>query len=315
MPSVERQPAVSVIMPAYRVTEYIAEALSSVVAQTFQDFEIVVVNDGCPDTANLERALDPFRHRIRYLYQDNAGVAAARNAAVKAARAPLIAQLDPDDIWEPHYLEVQLAALGANPNADVVFPDMVFFGDTPWAGRTFMSYYPQEGEVTFLALVEQKCQVSYAVLARKDTLERVGLFDPDLRSAEDLDLWLRLVLNGGRIIYHRQALVRYRSRLGSLSRDTIAIIENRLTVLRKFLNHTGLTAAEKDLLTRTMERDSAEAALAKGKKAFAEGDTTAARLYLQLAQSKHPSWKLTAVLTLLRFAPPLARLAGRWKRW
>src|SRR5262249_53899875 len=92
-----RAPAVSVIIPAYRVTQYIVGALDSVLAQTFTDYETIVINDGCPETAALERVLEPYRDRIIYFKQENRGPAAARNTGIRAARAPLIALLDADD--------------------------------------------------------------------------------------------------------------------------------------------------------------------------------------------------------------------------
>jgi glycosyltransferase involved in cell wall biosynthesis len=84
----DTEPAVSVIVPCYRVTEYIREALDSLRAQTFRNFETIVINDGCPDTANLERALEPYRGEIVYIKQENTGLSGARNSGIKAARAP-----------------------------------------------------------------------------------------------------------------------------------------------------------------------------------------------------------------------------------
>src|SRR5579883_3152754 len=96
-------PAISIVIPCYKVTNYIREALESVRAQTFRDFETIVVNDGCPDSANLERVLEAYRDEIVYIRQENRGLAAARNAAIRVARAPLIALLDGDDAWDPDY--------------------------------------------------------------------------------------------------------------------------------------------------------------------------------------------------------------------
>src|SRR4029453_10160507 len=75
-------PAVSVIIPAYKTAPFIGETLASVVAQTFQDFEIIVVNDGSPDTVELERVIEPYRERITYVVQENRGLSAARNAGI-----------------------------------------------------------------------------------------------------------------------------------------------------------------------------------------------------------------------------------------
>ena len=91
-------PAVSVVIPAFRVAGYIAETLDSVLAQTCQDFEILVVNDGSPDTEALRAALAPYRERILYIEQPQGGPSKARNTAIAAARGDLLAFLDGDDL-------------------------------------------------------------------------------------------------------------------------------------------------------------------------------------------------------------------------
>jgi glycosyltransferase involved in cell wall biosynthesis len=131
-------PAVSIIIPAYNVDEYIGAALDSVFAQTWQDFEVIVVNDGSPRTAQLEAALAPYRDRIVYISQENRGVSGARNTGIRAARGEFYAQLDPDDLWEPEYLSTQLETLRNSPGADLVFPNAVIFGEGPEVGRTFL---------------------------------------------------------------------------------------------------------------------------------------------------------------------------------
>src|ERR1051326_8460176 len=101
-------PIVSVIIPAYNAAAFIGETLDSVYAQTFKDFEVVVVNDGSPDTDELERALERYAAKLRYLKQDNQGAAAARNTGITAARGEFVAFLDADDMWLPAFLEKQL---------------------------------------------------------------------------------------------------------------------------------------------------------------------------------------------------------------
>jgi len=94
-------PRVSVIVPAYNTAPFIAETLDSVFAQSMADFEVIVVNDGSPDTPALEQALLPYRARIRYIVQSNGGLSAARNTAIRASGSELVAFLDSDDVWEP----------------------------------------------------------------------------------------------------------------------------------------------------------------------------------------------------------------------
>jgi glycosyltransferase involved in cell wall biosynthesis len=103
-------PAVSVVIPFYRA-RYLREALQSVQAQTFTDYEIIVVDDGSPDQAEVERCLLDGGARIRYLRQENQGPAAARNTALRAARGRFVAFLDSDDTWEPTYLQEQVDGL------------------------------------------------------------------------------------------------------------------------------------------------------------------------------------------------------------
>ncbi|HYJ47544.1 MAG TPA: glycosyltransferase family A protein, partial [Pyrinomonadaceae bacterium] len=184
-------PLVSVIVPAYNVTEFIRDALDSALAQTFKDYGIIVVNDGSPDTAELERALEPYRASIVYLKQENRGLSGARNTAIRASKGSFIALLDADDMWLPNYLEVQVERMQADPTLDVLYPNALIFGDALEAGREFMDVCPSRGEVTFESLVTQQCTVMICSMMRRETVLNAGLFDESLRSSEDFDLWLR----------------------------------------------------------------------------------------------------------------------------
>src|SRR5438552_653435 len=118
---------VSVIIPAYNVAPYIAETLKSVFAQTKSAFEVIVVNDGSPDTEKLEEVLQPFRDRIVYLKQENRGLSGARNTGIRTATGDLIALLDGDDLWMPQYIETQTEFLRSHPEYDLVYCNAVFF--------------------------------------------------------------------------------------------------------------------------------------------------------------------------------------------
>lgn len=124
---------VSVIIPAYNVAPFIAETLDSLFAQTWRNFEAVVINDGSTD--DTEERLTPYRDRIVYIKQENRGVMAARNAGLQAARGRYIALLDGDDLWEPKFLETLAGMLQADPNLSVAYPNAVFFGSPNFAGR------------------------------------------------------------------------------------------------------------------------------------------------------------------------------------
>jgi glycosyltransferase involved in cell wall biosynthesis len=304
-----RSPRVSVIIPAYNAAPYIRETLDSVFAQTFIDFEVIVVNDGSPDTPELARALQPYRSRIRYLRQENAGPAAARNAAIKLSRAPWIALLDSDDVWEPEYLAVQVRALENDSTLDVIYPNAIFFGDAPEAGRTFMDLCPSEGEVTFESLLTQQCNVMVSVTARRAAMIRAGMFDESaaVKGSEDFDLWLRIVKQGGRIAYHRRVLVRYRRHAGSLASNPVRMCKSALQVLDKCERTMPLSGREAEVLRQERARFHATLRFCEGKNSFFKGDPRAAVEALTEANEYFKSRKVTLALILLRAAPRLLR--------
>ena len=300
-----RTPLVSVIVPAYDVTDFICEALDSVLAQTFTEYEIIVVNDGCPDTEALERALAPYISRIIYLKQENSGVGAARNTGIKAARGSLLAFLDADDTWLPNYLEIQVARIQADPTIDVLYPNVVMFEGSSETGEEFMTICPSNGDVTFERLVSQECNVSNCSIARRETIIRAGLFDESLRSVEDFDLWLRIIKLEGRIAYHRDVLARYRRRPGSLTADPIRLSENVIRVLKKVKEMMDLTPSERASVNLHQQRFTALLNFHKGKRAFFSGNTPGAIQGLTEANRFFRNRKIALTLKMLRIAPRL----------
>jgi len=117
---------VSIVIPAYNVAQYISETLESVFAQTFTDYEVIVVNDGSPDTEDFEQAIEPYLSRIRYLKQENRGASVARNTGLQAARGEFIAFLDADDLWLPPYLDQQMKFIRER-GCDLACADAEFF--------------------------------------------------------------------------------------------------------------------------------------------------------------------------------------------
>lgn len=296
-------PDVSVIVPTYNTAKYIGGTLSSIFAQTYRSFEVIVINDGSPDTPALEQAIAPFRDRIVYLRQENLGLSAARNAGIEAARGRYVALLDSDDEWEPGYLAAQVRALDSNPDLDVVYPDARIFGDHPHAGRRYMEVCPSRGPVTFQALLTQRCNVFVSVLARRDALVRAGLFDANLRSVEDFDLWLRVLARGGRIGYHRQVLVRFRKRRGSLSSDPVWMAEHALVVLDKAERTLQLPPDDLAVLKAQQARFNAMRELALGKRAFFQLESERALEHFRRANEFFRSPRLALVCGAIRLAP------------
>jgi len=296
-------PTVSVIIPAYNTAPYIKATLESVFAQTYTDYEIIVVNDGSPDTAALEEVLAPYRERIVYLKQDNQGVGSARNTAILAAQGPYVALLDSDDLWMPDYLRVQIGILERDPTVDALYPNAMIFGDSDNAGKTFMEVFPSEGEVTFASLVELRCHVFNSVTAKREMLFRAGLFDPDRSVTDDFEFWLRIPKAGGRIAYHRQVLAWYRIRNGSLSSDPVRAAQRAINSLNKAMRSLPLSPTERDAVTRAHACYSADLELNHAKRDLLAGEFESALRHLREANAYYRRPKLALAEWLMRFAP------------
>jgi hypothetical protein len=171
-----------------------------------------------------------------------------------------------------------------------------------------MDVCPSSGPVTFEALLTQRCQVFISAIIRRTAIEHVGGFDPDLRSVEDFDLWLRLVAAGERIGYHRRVLVRFLKRAGSLSADPVRMAEHVLIVLDKFAKGPyalGLSDADRGALEARRKYFLARLEIVYGKRAFFRLDAGKAREHLERANAVLRSPRLGFVCVLLRLFPGL----------
>lgn len=297
-------PAVSVVIPAYNVAPYISEALDSVLAQTFKDYEIIVINDGSPDTLELERVLEPYRAHIVYLKQENRGAASARNTGLYVARGELVAFLDADDWWLPGFLEAQVEYLRRHQKCDLVYADAMLFGESPLTGKTYMQTAPSKGEVTFESLITARCNViTSGVVARKQLIMDVGMFDEELLRAHDFDLWLRMIRHGGRAAYQRKVLLNYRVRPDSLSGDAIQQVERELEAFDKIERHLNVTPQEHALMAGVVRRLQSDLRIERGKLKLVGGEFQEAAREFREAQGLYYRWKLPFVLAMLRFAP------------
>jgi len=308
-------PRISVVMPAYNAAPYIGETVESVLGQTFRDYEVIIVNDGSPDTKELERALEPYLTCLRYLRQVNRGAGAARNEAVHAARGEFIALLDADDLWLPEYLDEQFKFLQSG-NYDLVYSDASLFGDSPIAGRTYMETSPSNGEVNFKTMVHYECNlVTSGVLVRKQPLLEVGLFNEQIPNGQDFELWLRLVRHGARVAYQRKVLLRYRCHEDSLSStDAVERIVRQLLLFERIVETYDLTPVERLEVDRVFEKLKAEMEFEIGKARFIEGDFVETRRRLKRLMSSNEGGKCAPEFCLrecLRVSCEVS--AGGWK--
>lgn len=221
---------VSIIIPTYNRAALLPETLGSVFAQTFTDYQAIVVDDGSDDgTPGLLAGLAERAEMKRIAH---AGPGAARNAGLALARGEYIAFLDADDLWAPRFLETMTAGLDAAPHAGFVYCDYSTFDES---GAVTAAYLPPEHKLRgdlFPTLLEGDFISTGALLVRKSCFDVIGGFDPQLPVAEDWDLWLRLAREFP-AEYVDEPLTRIRLDAHHVSRQPELIYTQNLKVLHK----------------------------------------------------------------------------------
>jgi hypothetical protein len=218
--------SISVVVPAYNIGPYIARAIESILAQTLQPDEIIIVNDGSTDNTSEEIA--NFGEKVRCIHQQNGGLSAARNTGIKASTGKWIAFLDGDDEWLPDYLQTQIDLLKRNP-------------ELKWSSGNYLQCLCDEdrrkanmdaGTISQLtdgkdyfedylsALQKGTPGCANTVIVRTDVFEQAGLFLEGLKRAEDMDMWLRVSCHYPQIGFIAEPLAIYHLvREGCLSRQ------------------------------------------------------------------------------------------------
>jgi hypothetical protein len=297
--------SVSVIIPAYDVAPYIAEALASVFAQRRAPLEVVLVNDGSSDSEALELAIAPFRDRLVYIEQGNKGAAAARNAALRVARGELVAFLDGDDVWMPDFLESQVTFLQTT-GCDMVYADALIFGRGNHSRRTFMAASPSRGKVTPQSLIQATCNVlTSSTVVRRERIVSAGFFDesPQWRRGQDFEMWFRLAKLGAKIGYQERVLVKYRERRGNLSGGAVDQSMRDLWSLMGIKAKFEFTPIEEAALTEQIAETTATCQVELGKTQLLQGQFDAARTNFAAANRYRRGFKLLVVGCLLALAP------------
>jgi glycosyltransferase involved in cell wall biosynthesis len=305
-----------VIIPSYKTADLIAACLDSVFAQTYPDFEAIVVNDGSPDTPELEKVLQPYMDRIVYIKQENKRAAGARNHAIRQARGEFVAFLDSDDTWMPDHLSSQMQLFAEDPSLDLVYSNGLLVGN-PAQECEFMKRCPSTGQATFDALIVERCQISIStVVARRRTLVDAGLFDEKLPRCDDYDMWVRCAFNGARIGYTRKLGARFLiGRPGSLSQSKAKMAETYWSILEKFKRTLPLKDPDRAVVNKRAAEIRARYLLEEGKCKIDERQFDKARQLIAEANSyfRKPSLSL-AVLGLSVAPRATVKLISYWNR-
>ena len=218
-------PKVSVIIPTYNREKFIERSIRSVLDQTYQDFEIIIVDDGSTD--NTRKVLGPYTGKLKYIYQENEGSSAARNRGIKESIGGYIAFLDSDDIWMPEKLALQVDILDKNKNIGIVYSKMFMFNEK---GERIGTKPERATGRNFTELIEIAGDIpTSSVLTRRECFDKAGLFDKDLPTIQDFDMWLRISEYYDIYEYEKTSLAHY-YRHGRQNTD------NRINVLTGLVN-------------------------------------------------------------------------------
>ncbi len=232
-------PLVSVVIPNYNHARFVGDAIRSVLNQSFCSYEIIVVDDGSTDDSR--EVIEKFGGRVRGIYQENAGLSAARNAGIRAAQGAFIGLLDADDMYEPNYLGTLVNALESRPDAEGVYCGYRFVDENNSA-LPQIENRPVSTDALHDALLDGNFLVPESIFLRRRVFEAVGLFDEALHACEDWDVWLRITKKF-RIIHNPGILTRHRIVAGSMSTDPFRMLTARLAVLNKLVGGRPLSGA------------------------------------------------------------------------
>jgi glycosyltransferase involved in cell wall biosynthesis len=251
---------VDIIIPAFNAAKYLPAALESVSSQTFDDWQILLVDDGSTDnTAEVVAPfLDRFGSKIRFIRQSNRGLPAARNVAIQASTAEFLALLDADDVWLPCRLSESLKAFAERPQVGLAYGLVTHIDQEGRLGGTFEGNRRNaEGRIApyiYMRKVELPCPT---VTFRRRCIDEVGIFDETMRATEDRDLWLRIALRY-EVAFVPKVIAYYRLSPNSMSADSQRMLKAQLHFIRKHYGSEGCGLRSRQIAWARVYKQQAE---------------------------------------------------------
>jgi glycosyltransferase involved in cell wall biosynthesis len=238
-------PKISVVIATYNRASFLAETIDSVLQQRFQDFELIVVDDGSTDQTRT--LIESYGSRIRYLYHENRGPSAARNLGVRHSRAAWIAFQDSDDLTEPNHLETLYAYAKEHPRCGMVFANGAYLSGAQSKRGTVIreakSRRLTSDGVRLVDLFEKSIVRLQASLISKEAYDAVGGHDESLRICMDLDLSFRLLMNYP-VAYLDRVVFLYRFHEGNIGKNEELRLTENIRVIKKLLDQFPATKRE-----------------------------------------------------------------------
>ena len=259
-------PTVDIIIPAYNAARFLPAALDSVIAQSFTDWRILLIDDGSTDeTAALISSYETrLGARLKYIYQENRGLAAARNVGVRHSSAALLALLDADDLWLPNRLALSVAAFEGEPHVGLSYGFVSRVDTEGVVLDTFAARKKQEegriAPLIYMRAVDLPCPT---VTFRRRCVEEVGLFDETMRATEDRDLWLRIALHY-EVKLVPEVIAYYRVSPEAMTTDPERMLKAQLLFLEKHYGSPGCGLGARRRALSGIYRQRAEALADRG---------------------------------------------------
>jgi glycosyltransferase involved in cell wall biosynthesis len=195
------RPLVSIIIPSYNYGRFLAQTLDSVLRQTYTNWECIIVDDGSKDNSGeIAAEYEKKDKRIRYIYQDNQGIATTRNTGLKNMNGDYVQYLDADDMLPPQKIEMQLAIFEKNKDVDIVYG--LFFTDRDGQeSKTHKLKTSGQGDLMIQRLCINNFVDTAAPLIKRSAIDKIGLFDPIYEAYEDWEYWFRAAVLGIKFLY------------------------------------------------------------------------------------------------------------------
>lgn len=289
-------PEVSVIIPAYNCEKFIKETIGSALSQTYQNFELIIIDDGSRD--NTKKIVENFNDsRIVYIYQGNSGVSVARNNGILKAKGKYIALLDHDDLWLPEKLEKQILLFDFNNKVGIVYSDSYLINSKgKIIGSIFQYSRPYRGNVLPQLFLDNFIPCLTTVI-RRDVFEKIGFFNPKFSICEEYDLFLRIA-EKYEMDFIKLPLSKYRVHDTNFSKNLILAYEEHIEIANMFLDHNPTI---RNILSNRVDVRMSDLYYRLGKAYFYKGDILNSRMHLNKSMLLKGIYSKSFVFYLLTF--------------
>jgi glycosyltransferase involved in cell wall biosynthesis/2-polyprenyl-3-methyl-5-hydroxy-6-metoxy-1,4-benzoquinol methylase len=306
-------PAVSIITPAYNASEFLSQTVASALAQTWRDFELLIVDDGSTDdTQEVARAWARTDSRVSVLTCPHGGPSAARNVAIAHARGSYFALLDSDDLWHPTFLDSQMALFASLRSVDVVTGNAYNLGGA-LDGQPVNPAGTTCREISLLNILERENSVFIMSVFRRAIIERIIGFDETLPLNEDYDFWIRAAHAGFVLVHNPLPLGHYRRRPDSISANEIQMVTGIMRVFRHAAELCADRPRELAAIHKQLARFEEERLLASAKANLVHSNFEAAATDFNSLFEVRRDFSSAVIARMSRHAPGILLWAYRMK--